>query len=306
MDLKRGRWIAETQKHGNTEAYKRAFLAGKNSSPSALPPFRASAIQTARIPSREHRERFEQQQLLDRPTATALEQCAVNVVRTAHVELHPGLVAYYPFNGDANDASGKGNNGTVTGATFQTYGAGSKMALQFNGNTTSYVVVPRSASLEPADAISISMWVKGVPGQPCGLGWGTILRKANDCAPGYFIRGCNGGTAFQLDGSNPCWQPAYHGQVDFLTFTGTSWQHIVATYSRADGVIQSYENGLPVNQTSLATQLLHSGDLYIGAAAVAGDDGGFNGLINEVQIYNRALSASEVQQLYLSGSGSHP
>ena len=39
---------------------------------------------------------------------------------------------------------------------------------------------------------------------------------------------------------------------------------------------------------------------------VRGDDGGFNGLINEVRIYNRALSASDVQRLYLSGSGSHP
>jgi hypothetical protein len=230
----------------------------------------------------------------------------MTLVGAAHVELRPGLVASYPFNGDADDASGHGNNGSVVGASFQTYGAGGKMALSVSGSTSSYVLVPRSTSLEPVDAISISMWVKGVPGQPCGQGWGTILRKANDCQPGYFIRGCNGGTAFQLDGANPCWQPSYHGQVGFLTFTGTSWQHIVATYSRTDGVIKSYENGALVDQASLATQLLHSGDLYIGGAAVAGDDGGFNGLINEVRIYSRALSAAEVQQLYHSGSSSHP
>jgi hypothetical protein len=251
-------------------------------------------------------DRFQQQGFIDSPTADALEMCAMNLVGTVHVNLSTGLVAYYPFNGDANDASGNGNNGTVVGATFQTYGAAGKMALQLSGNISSYVLVPRSTSLEPVDAISISMWVKGVPGEPCGYGWGTILRKAENCSPGYFIRGCNGGTAFQLDGADPCWVPSYHGQVSFLTFTGTSWQHIVATYSRTDGTIKSYEDGVLVNQTPLASQLLHSGNLYIGGAAVAGDDGGFNGLINEVQIYNHALSASEVQQLYLSGSGSHP
>jgi hypothetical protein len=216
------------------------------------------------------------------------------------------LVNYSPLNGDANGVSGKGNNGTVVGAAFETYGAGNTMALHFNGNTSSYVVVPRSASLEPVDALSISMWVKGVQGQACGYGWGTILRKADDCQAGYGIRGCNGGSSFQLYGANPCVPPYFLGTAGFLLFTGTNWQHIVGTYSRTDGSVKSYEDGMLVNQTPLASQLLHTGNLYIGGAAVAGDDGGFKGLINEVQIYNRALSASEVQQLYLSGSGSHP
>lgn len=251
-------------------------------------------------------DRFQQQGFIDSPTAGALETCAMNLVGTVHVNLSAGLIAYYPFNGDANDASGKGNNGTMVGATFQTYGAASKLALQLNGNISSYVFVPRSTSLEPVDAISISMWVKGVPGEPCGQGWGTILRKADDCQPGYFIRGCNGGTSFELDGANPCGEISYRGIAGFLPFTGTSWQHIVGTYSRTDGFVRSYEDGVLVNQSPLVSQLLHTGNLYIGGAAVAGDDGGFKGLINEVQIYSRALSASEVQQLHLSGSGSHP
>jgi len=250
---------------------------------------------------------FQQQGLIDSPTADALETCAMNLVGTVHANSSAGLVAYYPFNGDANDASGSGNDGTEVGAMFQTYGTAGKMALQVSGNISSYVMVLRSASLEPADAISISMWVKGVPGEPCGQGWGTILRKADNCSPGYFIRGCNGDTIFELDGAGPCWAASYKGYVGFLTFTGTSWQHIVATYSCTDGLMKSYEDGLLVKQMPLvASQLMHSGNLFIGGAAVAGDDGGFNGLINEVRIYNRALSAAEVQQLYLSGSGSHP
>ena len=216
-----------------------------------------------------------------------------------------GLVAYYPFNGNAYDVSGNKNDGTVVGAAFEPYGDGGTMALHFYGNTSSYVVVPRSVSLEPVDAISISMWVKGVPGQVCGHGWGTILRKADDCQPGYFIKGCNGNSSFWLWGENPC-SGADYWTAGFPQFTGTTWQHIVATYSRSNGLMKSYEHGVLVNQTPMANQLLHSGNLYIGGAVVRGDDGGFNGLINEVRIYNRALSASEVQQLYISGSDSHP
>jgi hypothetical protein len=249
-------------------------------------------------------DQCQRERLVDEPTADALETCAMNLIGTVNVNLNTGLVAYYPFNGDANDASDNGNNGTVVGAAFQTYGATNKMALQFSGNIYSYVFVPRSPSLEPVDAITISMWVKGV----CGDGRGTILRKADDCEPGCFIRDCHTTTSFQLWGATPCPASAasYCGYAVFLPFTGTNWQHIVATYSRAEGLIKSYENGALISQGSLTNQLLHTGNLYIGGANVAGDDGGFNGLINEVRIYNRALTASEVQQLYLSGSGSHP
>jgi hypothetical protein len=227
---------------------------------------------------------------------------ALNIVMvTTASTVNSGLVAYYPFNGDANDASGNGNNGTVVGATFQTNGPNGELALEFAGNASSYVVVPRSASLEPTDGLSVAMWCNGVPGEACGYGWGTILRKASDCQPGYYIRGCNGGTGYVLSGPNPC-SGGPSPSAGFLSFTGTNWQHIVGTYSASDGMIKTYEDGVLINQTPYANQLSHTGDLYIGGAAVASDDGGFNGSIYEVRIYNRALSATEVQQLYGSQS----
>ena len=88
-----------------------------------------------------------------------------------------GLVAYFPFEEDAADHSGHWNAGKVVGAEFQRDEATGKKALQFTGTGASYVVVPRTAALEPTDGITISMWVKGRPGQPAGHGWGTVLRK---------------------------------------------------------------------------------------------------------------------------------
>lgn len=66
-------------------------------------------------------DEFQRARLIDQSTAEALETCAMNLVGTVNVSLSTGLVAYYPFSGDANDASGSGNNGRVVGATFQTY-----------------------------------------------------------------------------------------------------------------------------------------------------------------------------------------
>src|SRR5579859_8153676 len=118
-------------------------------------------------------------------------------IPSTRADITNGLVAYYPFNGNADDASGNGNNGTVVGAVF-TNGPGDAAALMFAGNSSSYVEVPESASLEPANALSIAMWCNGVPGDPCGGGWGTILRKSANCLAGYFIRGCNGGTILDI------------------------------------------------------------------------------------------------------------
>jgi hypothetical protein len=76
-------------------------------------------------------------------------------------DVDTGLVAYYPFDGDALDYSGNGNDGTVVGAVFESYGFGSQTALRFNGNAldssgraTTYVHVPDAPSLDSQDGLS--------------------------------------------------------------------------------------------------------------------------------------------------------
>lgn len=224
---------------------------------------------------------------------------------STRADLTSGLVAYYPLHGDANDASGNGNNGTVVGASFQTNGPTGVVALECSGNSSTYVHVPESSSLEPSNGLSIAMWCNGVPGDACGDGWGTILRKSANCEPGYLIRGCNGWTSYELDGPNIC-AGGPEATAGFLPFTGTNWQYIVGTYSVSDGLVRTYENGVLVNQTPYTNELAQSGDLYIGGADVSAyqDDGGFDGLIDEVRIYNRELSSSEVAQLFAIGQPS--
>ncbi|MEJ7822566.1 MAG: hypothetical protein WKF85_09610, partial [Chitinophagaceae bacterium] len=77
----------------------------------------------------------------------------------SQINLSKGLVAYYPFNGDANDASGNGNHGIAYNVTPATDNFGKpNSAFSFNG-TNSYIRVPNSPSLNPTSQISICAWV---------------------------------------------------------------------------------------------------------------------------------------------------
>jgi hypothetical protein len=69
------------------------------------------------------------------------------------------LVAYYPFNGNANDASGNKNNGTVNGAVFAKDRFGNlNSAYSFNG-TSNFIQIPNSSSLQLGSSYTISAWV---------------------------------------------------------------------------------------------------------------------------------------------------
>jgi Concanavalin A-like lectin/glucanases superfamily len=87
----------------------------------------------------------------------------------------------------------------------------------------------------------------------------------------------------------------------FSPCDGTNWQHFAATYSRTDGFLKTYVNRVEINRAAYSNQMQHSGSLYIGGAAVDGQDGGFNGWINEMLVYNRALSSNEIAQLAIPG-----
>ena len=225
---------------------------------------------------------------------------------SARAGLGDGLVAFYTFNGDANDYSGKTNNGTVHNATFDNDGINGTKSLRFNGSGSSYVIVPRSSSLEPPDAMTIAFWCKGFSGPS----YGTIIRKANADQSGFLIRKQNCLLSdspltflYSYYPYNPYFQYDYYSA--FSNFNGTNWTHLAVTCSFTAGVIRTYVNGTQVDSTNLAFHLYHTGALYIGGAAVDNGvdaDGGFNGLLDEVRIYNRALSSSEVLQLYNGGN----
>ncbi|MES1180248.1 MAG: LamG domain-containing protein [Verrucomicrobiota bacterium] len=214
-------------------------------------------------------------------------------------ELNDGLVAYYPFNGNAHDASSNGNDGVVNGAvltmlTTNLFGADADQAYSFNGGQQD-IFVPDSASLEFTNRLTMSAWVNFSAG---GTYNPRIISKFD----------VNGFELFT-------WGTSSQRQVGFLTYADAAiltsaqyinageWSYIVATY---DGTNKNlYINGVLDTSAAASCIFNNSGNLTIGENSGNGLDN-YAGLIDNVRIYNRALSPTEVAQLYALESEGEP
>jgi gliding motility-associated-like protein len=218
------------------------------------------------------------------------------------IPINNGLVACYPFNGNANDESGHGNNGVVTGATLTSDRNGNaNKAYYFNG-TSDYILAPNSSSLQPTSTLSVCAWVK--PDVNANQ-WTPVLSKrytpSSDPWNSYSI---DGGAA-----NNQKWlfsvsKGTAGSQLSAITTQAanyTSWTFLVGTY---DGVSQKfYVNGVLDKTISSTGNIGYSTmGFYIGNNNELSQ--WFKGKIDDVRIYNRALSACEVFTLYNNCSNS--
>jgi PKD repeat protein len=195
-----------------------------------------------------------------------------------------GLVAAYGFEegsgGTVADASGNNNTGTITSAAWTSSGKFGK-ALSFNGSSA-MVTVNDANSLDLTSGMTLEAWV-----QPSATAstWKDVIFKATDI--------------YYLMGFTPQGTPDMGGTFASANVYGASalpvntWTHLAATY---DGAIMSfYVNGV------LASSRAQTGAIAAstGALSIGGDSissGQFwAGLIDEVRIYNRALSGIEIQ-----------
>jgi hypothetical protein len=211
--------------------------------------------------------------------------------------LQDGLVAYYPFNGNANDESGNGNNGTPIGVTLTTDRFGNTdKAYSFNG-TSNYIDLPETQSLTSfQDEITISGWVclNSYPQQ----GWATSLINSGNQNDYFFGVYSDGRLYLHLYLSSCTTGLIGKGSVSL-----GQWAHITMTY---DGtIIKLYFNG------KTDTNIMKSGtiggspqaeNIAIGAYFYNGSFTSFlNGKVDDLHVYNRALSDSEVHALYTEG-----
>ena len=201
-------------------------------------------------------------------------------------QLPAGLVAAYGFNevlgSTVTDSSGTGNAGTITGATRTTgkYGG----ALSFNG-TNNWVTVPDSSSLD-LNRFTISAWVKPTSTQS---GWRTAVLKERP-----------GGLAYALyaHGASPAVPAVYvENPTEVGTGTGPSalpvgvWSYLTGTYDGS--ALRLYVDGvLKATKNTSGTVVTSSGALRFGGNGIWGEY--FNGALDEIRIYNRVLSATEI------------
>ena len=208
-----------------------------------------------------------------------------------------GLVGYWPFNGNANDESGSGNNGTVNGASLITdrYGNSDK-AYSFAGNQN--ITIQNSSSLIFANArISISYWFKidnyyGTQGHiaksdpfgPIENGWNIIMPNNN----AQLID-------FQVNYPNSFAITTNHG-------IPSDWIHLVITLE--NGYYKAYKNGILVGSqyiSSMASATIsNTYPLYFGVDRDLSSY--FRGKLDDIGIWNRALTQQEITNLYNSVS----
>ena len=226
-----------------------------------------------------------------------------------------GMVAWWRADGSATDVVG-GNDGTlVDGVTFTpipcatsvTKGGMVGQAFSFDG-TTGYVLIPSSAALQPPGAISIDAWV-----YPTRLDFRVIISKYNSFVPAargvsWWLGLTNSGQVGWevVDDAQP---NSYQEAITDARLTLGAWSHVAATFDTATQVIAVYINGQRVHTScgpgdvcSPVTSILQSpSDVMIGAAtynSLPGIGSFWSGRIDEVEVFNRALSLAEIQAIF--------
>jgi hypothetical protein len=206
-----------------------------------------------------------------------------------------GLVAWYPFNGNANDESGNGNNGINNGATLTIDRNGNaNKAFAFNG-TSNYIDVSDNNTLDLVSTFTISGW------------YNTTATSANLYTLVGKSRDNSGGTGYVLAYGIPSstlslnWGPNIVLNIP-STIYSSGWHFMVGTSDGSN--IKIYMDSVMIQSMSTSPSLINStSSLNIGREnSILGRY--FLGKLDDIGIWNRALTQTEITKLYSSNTTS--
>ena len=201
-----------------------------------------------------------------------------------------GLVGYWPLDDTsgptAYDESGTGNDGSIQDSPVTANGIGVSDSFHFDGNDD-HVSVPNDNSIElgTVDRVTVSAWVTKDSAQS---GWIAMLQHSDESYNLQFDNGNEPEFTIHDDGS---WVTAQYGN----SVSSNQWHHYVGTY---DGTtIRFYVDGTLVDTNTVGD--MDETNLPLGIAENLDASGRhLDGKMDEIRLYDRALSASEVSQLY--------
>ena len=198
-----------------------------------------------------------------------------------------GLVAAYGFEEASGattaDATGGGHTGTISGATRTTSGRNGR-ALSFDG-VNDMVTVADAAALDLTTGMTLEAWVYPTAG---GSQWrtGVIKEAPGDLAYSLYVRDGNGRPATWVTTSGN------QNATGNTALPTNAWSHVASTYDGSQ--LRLFVGGTQVASRLLTGALLTSnGPLRMGGNTVWNE--WLAGRMDDVRIYNRALSASEIQ-----------
>jgi hypothetical protein len=224
-------------------------------------------------------------------------------------DINTGLVAWYPFNGNANDESGNGNNGTVYGATLTTDRFGNANgAYSFDG-TNNNINLPNpflGGGQISEFSLSSRLYLNSTANSP------NIWGKT------YFWGEVNLSIASN-NSINLMWANSYSGNKYSVIFSENNvvqtglWYDVVVVFKNSIGQIYlngsliktnlswSAQGGILISTTnieSVCNFMQHANSSKFGSRVTSGSTGNFfNGKLDEFRVYNRALSQEEITYL---------
>jgi hypothetical protein len=218
--------------------------------------------------------------------------------------LTQGLVGYWPFCGNANDDSGNGNNGTVNGATLTTDRFGnSNSAYSFNG-LNNLIRIPHQNALNLIGDYSISVWYKGNYQNIFNDNWVFIAKRDDNgtcCSPNvpYDVFIPFNSTNYAVPAmayANGSY--SFSGPPNTSSISLDQWQNLLIT--NTSDLLKFYINGELIFSENISSTLRapNTADLLIGSVNRELGAEWMNGKLDDIGIWNRALTQSEVTQLY--------
>ena len=216
------------------------------------------------------------------------------------------LVGYWDFEegsgSTAYDISGSGNNGTWNGTSTTRYTTGKVGSYSgiFNGSGD-YLRgnLIQNSNLDISESVTVSAWINPTQ-NVSSYKWIAGSSESPSAIDGYMLYWSSDSLRFTINHYST--NKAYSSYV--LSNNLNTWVHVVGVYDKALGVIKIYVNGIPGTSDTYSSNI----NITANSRNIIGSIGNnpsqyyWNGLIDDVRIYNRALSADEISALYSAGN----
>ncbi|HKL85340.1 MAG TPA: LamG domain-containing protein, partial [Treponemataceae bacterium] len=217
-----------------------------------------------------------------------------------------GLIGWWPFNGSSTDTSEATLGGSSYGSpTYTTDRFGKVSSCISLDGTDDYVSIPDTTVLDMnTSSISFSMWISIDSLALDQAPW--LLYKSKKKNNGTFDNGYALGYS-KISGQNALTFSRYNGSypidrtIGIASLSATTWTHLCATYDYSANVLLFYKNGVLQNEEPVSLDYISENNypLFIGRGNYeSGSQDYFKGKIDDLRLFNRLLSSTEVLAMY--------
>jgi hypothetical protein len=229
-----------------------------------------------------------------------IDSITFTIIDTTNLNL--GLMAYYPFNGNANDESGNGNDGIIFGAALTNDRSGNPNSAYYFDGIDDYIDISNSSTIKPPLPVSFACWININPHMIS-----IPIFTNNIDATRYFgvfgiINSSNNVQLYYGDGIGVGY-PFSRSKISSSSISTGIWYHIVGII-RGPQDMDIYINGVNDGGTYIGSggPLAYNtepGNIGRHDSAATGPPYYYIGVIDELRIYNRVLTEAEIQALYI-------